>query len=298
MADAALELEQRVEGKRRQLLQFGLLGSKSIRDDALGGAVQPDIGDCRKPVVELGVEIVEIAEAAAEEEVLADVAEWPLDLALGLGAIRPAGPGQEAVVLAERHQGAIVDDVALTIFTSDRRLHAVVEDLDRYAADGVEGQHVTAQQRLQVLMHDEACDDVPGMAEHHREQPDDPDDPGLVGKGRDEAGEVDLRLIARRCLKADLERLRLALRPDRRHESLHGGVGPLVATFPEFAGEPDGTQIGEGRYPLAQVIEIGRELARPADLTWPIGRRLEPAFDVFAHRLRVPAGASRDRRDR
>ena len=82
MADAALELEQRVEGEGRQGLQFGLLGGEGFRDDPLGGAVQPDIGDRRKPVVELGVEIVEIAEGAAEEEVLADVAEWPLDLAL------------------------------------------------------------------------------------------------------------------------------------------------------------------------------------------------------------------------
>ena len=99
--------------------------------------------------------------------------------------------------------------MAIAILAGDRRLHAVVEDLDRHAADGGEGQHVTAQQRLQVLMHDEAREDVPGMAEHQREQPDDPGDPRLIGEGRDEAGEVDLRLIARRRLEADLERLRL-----------------------------------------------------------------------------------------
>jgi hypothetical protein len=63
--------------------------------------VQPDVGDHRKPVIELRVEIVEIAEGAAEEEVLADVAERPLDFALGLGAIGPAGSGQEAVMPAE-----------------------------------------------------------------------------------------------------------------------------------------------------------------------------------------------------
>jgi len=57
--------------------------------------------------------------------------------------------------------------VAVAILAGDGRLHAVVEDLDRHAAEGGEGQHVTAQQGLQVLMHDEAREDVPGMAEHH-----------------------------------------------------------------------------------------------------------------------------------
>ena len=80
----------------------------------------------------------------------------------------------EAVVLRQRQQRAIVDDVAIAILAGHRRLHAVVEDLDRHAADRREGLHVTAQQRLQILMHDEAREDEARMAEHHREQPDDP----------------------------------------------------------------------------------------------------------------------------
>ena len=101
MADAPLELEQRVEGEGRKALQFRLLGGKGFRDDPLGGAVQADIGDGGQPVNELGVEIVEIAEAAAQEEVLADVAERPLHLTFGLGPIGPAGTGEEAVVLGQ-----------------------------------------------------------------------------------------------------------------------------------------------------------------------------------------------------
>ena len=65
----------------------------------------------------------------------------------------------EAVVLGERQQRAIVDDVAIVILAGHRRLHAVVEDLDRHAADRREGLHVTAQQRLQILVHDEARED-------------------------------------------------------------------------------------------------------------------------------------------
>ena len=64
MADAPLELEQRVEGRCRQRLQLGLLGGEGLRDDPLRGAVQADVGDRVEPVGELAIEIVEIAEGA------------------------------------------------------------------------------------------------------------------------------------------------------------------------------------------------------------------------------------------
>ena len=63
-------------------------------------------------------------------------------------------------------QRTIVNDVVVRIFAGDRRLHAVVEDLERNAANGGEGQHVTAQQRLQVLVHDELRKNVAGVAKH------------------------------------------------------------------------------------------------------------------------------------
>jgi hypothetical protein len=66
----------------RQRLQLGLLGRERLGDDLLGGGVDADIGDGIEPVDQLSVEIVEIAEVAAEEEVLADMAERPLDLPL------------------------------------------------------------------------------------------------------------------------------------------------------------------------------------------------------------------------
>jgi hypothetical protein len=97
----------------------------------------------------------------------------PVEGALRLGPVGPAGAGQEAVVLGQRQQRSVVDDVAARILAGDCRLYAVVKDLDRHAADRGERLHVTAQQRLQVLMQDEARFDVPGMAEHQREQPDD-----------------------------------------------------------------------------------------------------------------------------
>ncbi len=147
---------------------------------------------------------------AAEEEVLADVAERPLDLALGLGPIGPTGARLEAVVPREVEKGAVVDDEAVGILADHRGLHAVVEDLARRAADRFERGDVAAQDGLQVLVHDEARPDQARVAEHHREQPDDARDAGLVGELDLEAGEIDLRLLAGRRLEADLERRRPA----------------------------------------------------------------------------------------
>ncbi len=53
--------------------------------------------DTNHIVTELSIEIVKIAEAPAQEEVLADVVKRTLDLALRLGPVRLAGLGQVAI---------------------------------------------------------------------------------------------------------------------------------------------------------------------------------------------------------
>jgi hypothetical protein len=58
-----------------------------LGDDTPGRGMHPHIGYLIEPLLQLPIEIIEIAEAAAEEEVLADVAIRPLDLALRLGAV-------------------------------------------------------------------------------------------------------------------------------------------------------------------------------------------------------------------
>jgi hypothetical protein len=63
--------------------------------------VNTRIGDLAKPVTELEVEIIEIAERAAHEEVFTDVAEWPIDLAFGFGSIGAAGFWQKAIMASE-----------------------------------------------------------------------------------------------------------------------------------------------------------------------------------------------------
>ena len=66
-------------------------------------------------MAELIVQIIEVAEGPAEEEVLADVAERPFDLALGLGPIGPAGARLEAVMAGEIDKRAIVDDEPIRV---------------------------------------------------------------------------------------------------------------------------------------------------------------------------------------
>jgi hypothetical protein len=101
-----------------QRLQFGLLGRESLGDDPLGGAVDADVGNGIEPVGELSVEVLEVAEAAAEKEVLADIAERPLDLPLRLGPIGSASARLEAITPRQREQRAVVGDMALVVRSS------------------------------------------------------------------------------------------------------------------------------------------------------------------------------------
>jgi hypothetical protein len=64
-------------------------------------------------VPQLTIEVVEIAERSAEKEVFANVAEWTLDLAFGLGPVRPAGARLEAIVPRQIEQRTVVDNNAI-----------------------------------------------------------------------------------------------------------------------------------------------------------------------------------------
>ena len=59
-------------------------------------------------------------------------------------------------MLRQCEQRAVIGDVTLIVLAGHRGLHAVVEDLDRHAADRLEGLDMAPQQRLQVLVEDVA----------------------------------------------------------------------------------------------------------------------------------------------
>ena len=191
------------------------------------------IGDGIEPMTELLVQVVEVAERAAEEEVFADIAERPLDLALGLGPIGPAGARLEAVVAGEVDEGAVVDDEPVGVLADDRGLHAIVEDGARRAPDRLEGRDVAAKNALQILVEDEPRPDQPGVPEHHRKEPDDALDARLVGELDLEPGEVDLGLLARRRLEAHFVS-GAADGPDLAHAVPHNAVAAGKAALLDF----------------------------------------------------------------
>ena len=257
-----------------------------------------DVGDRVEPVDQLEVEIVEIAEAAAEEEVLADVAERPLDFSLGLGPVRTASTRLEAIMARQRQQRPIVDDVAALVLAGYRRLHSVVKDLDRRPAQRGKRLHVAAEQRLQVLVQDIPCEDEARVAEHQAEQPDDPAASGIVDELDDKARKVDLRLHARRGLEAHLVRPGAVLGPDRGEIALHRRIGTGVAELADLARQPRRAEFRESGHPLANEVHVRRELARAPDGTRSICRRLDPTLNILAHGLRVAPGAAGDGGDR
>ena len=295
MADPPLKLQHRIEAVLRQALQFVLFFGKGFSDHALGRAMDPCIGDRVEPDDELGIEVLHGAEGSPQEEVLTDVTERPLDFPFGLGAIGPARPRLEAVMLRQRQQRAVVNDMTLVIFAGHCRLHSIIEDLDRRAVHRLERLHMAAQQRLQILMQHIAGEQKARVAQHHAEQPDDARHARLVGKLNNEAREVDLALDAGPGLEADLVRSDIMFGPDRRQIALHRRVGAHVAHFPDLAGQARRRQVGERFYALAQELHVRGDLTRPPYSPWAVGRRFHTALDILANSLGIAACAAGNR---
>jgi hypothetical protein len=115
---------------RPAVAEPGALFGEVLGDDAPGRGMHPHIGHLVEPLLQLLIEIIEIVEAAAEEEVLADVAIRPLDLPLRLRPVRLARLRQVAVVTGKFEQRPIGDNVAsLRILAAEHGAHAVVEDV-------------------------------------------------------------------------------------------------------------------------------------------------------------------------
>jgi len=295
MRDAPFQLQERAEGRQRQQFEVRLLFGEGLVDHTLGGGVHSRIGNRIEPMPQLGVQVVEVAERAGEEEVLADVPIRPLDLAFGFGPVRSASLWLEAIVPGEVNERAVVDDAAAG-FADDRGLHAVVEDLAGDAADRREGRHVTTKNRLHVLVQDKARPNQPAEAEHEREQPDDARDRWLIFELQLELGKVDLRLIARWRLEADLKGRQWGRTNLAQHVS-DGGIAAFVSALTKLPQKPAAGQAGIGHHTLAQIGDkrINPSLAR---LAWTIDGRFQATCDAFANGLAIETELTGDRRDR
>ena len=253
------------------------------------------VGHRVQPVGELGVQVVEVAEAPAEVEVLADVAERPLDLALGLRAARPAGARHRAVVARQVDKRRVEHRPAVGAGAGHGGLHAVVEHLVRGPAEGLEGAEVAAQHRAQVLAPAEPAPEPAAVAEHHREQPHRPRLPGIVGELRPEVREVRLRLAPRRRLEAQLEPP-LPPRPDGAQVVGHRRVASGVAELGDLAVQAPPGQPGMRLDARAQVVGVAVDQPRTR-LPRPIGRHAGTLRQAPAHSLSVKTGPAGDLRD-
>ena len=295
MGDPPLEAEDGVERPGRQQLEGRPLLGEVLDDDAPRGAVQATVSDLVEPLGELSIQVVEVAEGPGQEEVLADVTERPLDLALGFGPVGAAGLGQVAVMARQGEELVVVDDAALVDLAEHGGAHAVVEDLLGHAAEGLEGGDVAAQHGGEVLLGDEAGPHHAAMAEHEGEQPDDALGTRLILEADPEEGEVDLCLAPRRGLKAALEG-GSGRRSNNAQEVSHGGVAAGKTEVADLSPQAPAGQVGKAADTFAQK-DLERGERRRGWLTGLVGGRLQAARDVGADGLAVVAGTTGYGRD-
>ena len=92
LADPPFDRKHGIVGDCRQRRQARRFLREGFVDDPARCGVNARIGHLGTPRLELGVQIIHVPEASRQEEVLADIAERPLDLALRFRAIWPASP--------------------------------------------------------------------------------------------------------------------------------------------------------------------------------------------------------------
>jgi hypothetical protein len=181
----------------------------------------------------------------------------------------------------------VVDDEPVGVFADDRGLHAIIKDRARRSADRLEGGDVAAEKALQILVEHAPRPDQAGVAQHHREQPDDALDPWLVGELDLKPGEVDLGLLAWRSLEARFKSS-AAGRTNVAHAVAHDAVAAGKAALLDLPEQtPDG-QCGIGRQALAQIRFEAIDEAR-SQRALLVGRRFQPFGYVGPHGLSVDA---------
>lgn len=255
--------------------------------------MDPRVGDRLAPAVELAVQVVEIPEGPRQEEVLPDIAERALDLALRFCPVWPTRPRDGVVVVQQRHERSVVGDDASLVLADHRGLHPVIEKLLRHTAHGRERGDVAAHDGLQVLARDEPPPEPPAVAQDDGEQPDLARDAGLVRERDGELGEVYLRLASGRRLEATLEP-RACRWPDLPQKIGHPRIAAFVAHIPDLPQQPGAAEIGKGNDTLAQISFIGFEQS-VTRLARAIDRRLQPPFEIFPNGLPVAPDLPRNR---
>jgi hypothetical protein len=170
--------------------------------------VDAHIGDVVEPVAALLIEIRIIAKRPPVDKIVAEIADGPLDFALGLRPIGATRARREAPVVREPQKLEVAHERAAleAQVARDHGFHLIEEELLRDAAEIAKRVLEPIDQRAHVLAHVEPAPQQPRVAEHDEQRV--PDAPR-----KREAREVDLRLSARGRFEAD-HRVRRRRRPD------------------------------------------------------------------------------------
>ena len=101
-----------------------LLAAEQIDGPLLRGPVNAHVGGVLQPVQHLSIEIVHRIEGSSFEEVVLEIFDGSLDLALGPSPIRPAGLRAEAIVLGQSLKARVETHAARAVLESERRMLA------------------------------------------------------------------------------------------------------------------------------------------------------------------------------
>src|SRR5690606_33291209 len=174
-----------------------LVAKEALEGRLLRGLVDSPVRPL-EPAPQLVGQVSVAHELAAVDEVLSQVADGALDLALRLGPIGATGPGPKAPVRGKTQEFLVLDQPASAqpVVSADDGLHLVEEELFGHAADEGKGRLEHTEQGAHVLLLVEAHPKQARVAEHDQERM-------PLAPGEAKLGKVHLGLAARRRLEAD-----------------------------------------------------------------------------------------------
>jgi hypothetical protein len=249
---------------------------KEVDRPLAGGPVKTQVGHVVSPLGSGGVHLVEVAEFAAQEKGVFDIADPGLDPTLFVRSSPPTERGLEGVKSRKGHKARIEADLVGHSLQHNAP-EVVIENLGWMAAEEAEGVLVAAQEFLQVLAHGELTVQKAAVGEHH----DETGKPAGVASDRDEAttGPVDLcgfagcelqreesvglrRADFLKVVLEDADTAGVALAADFLQESRRRELGELLQSFPEVR-----LVRFEDRWtwPALLACSVGLLFQRPAD---------------------------------
>ena len=230
------------------------------------------VGDRLEPLSSGRVDVAEVDDLEAGQEVLLDVTDAGLDTALLVTGADIAGRDLEAVVAGEVDIAGVEHRRLPAQALQHRGLQIVDHDLARYLVERLEGVHVAAEEVLHRLRDGELHVHQAAVAEHHHEEAQLP--AGIADGDRSVLPPVHLGALA--GLEVQRQERRRLVRSHALdvlpHDADAAGEAVLAQALEDLR-----AGVGIVFQPLPDERLVGIELARPLWLlAWPVGRFVEP----------------------